>query len=397
MLMNLGDVLVYMEAWFKACPCHSTLALGVRGETYHRRRKAFADELLAHTVFPRPHAGCPMQSCKAPNAAAGEHWVLMGQWFAKCQQQVFIRSASITDLAEKDMVLDDFRVGRDILAENPKDKLPFTDTIPFKIAVIAHRDEFVAREGIRECFKQFAGAAPTTVAERPVHNRLSIKYLAVSSGLHDQMLMFLGGVKRSDPRLLELRSNAVKFKFMRMAEQSVEGRHAVGKANVTLRAHHHEATYSLGLRMGIIEAKLDEDPSYLSQFGAYCEKVRHPKEMAKHFRVLSHPMVAEALSLPVTKHRNQAVTEILRPIIYRCDAQTQFAVHKGLSREENYFRQRHLSKLRPVPAPDVLACDSVFRAAGVEHLRQSASPGQVFSVRHADKKLVTICSVLIYL
>ena len=72
--------------------------------------------------------------------------------------------------------------------------------------------------------------------------------------------MFLGGVDRSDPRLLELRSNAVKFKFMRMAEQSIEGRHAVGKANVTLRPHHHEATYSLGLRIGFIEAKLDENP-----------------------------------------------------------------------------------------------------------------------------------------
>ena len=145
MLMGLGDVLVYMEAWFKACPCHSTLALGVRGETYHRRRKAFAEELLAHTAFPRPHAGCPMQSCKAPNAAAGEHWVLMDQWFAKCQQQVFIRSAS-------GIVLDDFRVGRGVLSENLRDKLSFTAMIPFKIAVMAHRDEFVAREGIRECF-----------------------------------------------------------------------------------------------------------------------------------------------------------------------------------------------------------------------------------------------------
>ena len=201
---------------------------------------------------------------------------------------MFIRSASITDLDEKGMVLDDFRAGRDILAENLKDELSFTDTIPFKIAVISHRDEFVAREGIRECFKQFAGAAPTTVAERPVHNRLSIKYLAESSGLHDQMLMFLSGVKRSDPSLLELMSDVARFKFMRMAEQSIEGRHAVGKFNVSLRAHHHEATYSLGLRMGIIEGKLDEDPSYLSQFGAYCEKVRHSKEMAKHFRLLSH-------------------------------------------------------------------------------------------------------------
>ena len=209
MLMGLGDVLVYMEAWFKACPCHSTLALGVRGETYHRRRKALADELLAHTVCPRPHAGCPMQSCKAPNAAAGEHWVLMDQSFATCQQQVFIRSASITDLDEKGMVLDDFRVGRGTLTENLRHKLSFIGMIPFKIAVIAHRDEFVAREGIRECFKQFAGAAPTAVAERPVHNRLSIKYLAASSGLHEQMLMFLGGVERRDPRLLELRRNAV--------------------------------------------------------------------------------------------------------------------------------------------------------------------------------------------
>ena len=101
--------------------------------------------------------------------------------------------------------------------------------------------------------------------------------------------------------MLELRSNAVKFNFMRMAEQSIEGRNAVGKSNVTLRAHLHEATYSLGLRMGIIEAKLDEDPSYLSQFGAYCEKVRHPKEMATHFRVLSHPMVAEAFVAPTHK------------------------------------------------------------------------------------------------
>ena len=338
-----------------------------------------------------------MQSCKAPNAAAGEHWVLMDKWFAKCEQEVFIRSASINDLDERGIVLDDFRVGRGTLSENLRDKLSFTATIPFKIAVIAHRDEFVARDGIRECFKQFAGAVPTAVAEQPAHHRLSIKYLAASSGLHAQMLMFVGGVDRGDPRLLELRRSAVRFKFMRMSEQSLEGRHAIGKTAVTLRNHHHEATFSLGLRTGVIEAKLDDDPNYVSHLGAYCSKVRHPLEMAKHFRLLSHPVVVEAMSRPVTKHTNQKLTETLRPIIYRCDGQTQFAMYKGLSQEENDFRRRHLVKLRPLPAPDLLACDSVFRVAGVEHLRQSASPGQVFSVRHADKKLVTICSVLIYL
>lgn len=220
-----------------------------------------------------------------------------------------------------------------------------------------------------------------------------MKYLAASSGLHEQMLMFVGGVDRSDPILLELRGHAVRLKFMRMSEQSLEGRHAIAKSAITSRYHHHGATFSLGLRAAVIEAKLDDDPLFVSQLGECCSKVLHPREMAKHFRLLSHPVVVEAMSLPVTKHTNQTLADTLRQIIYRCDGQTRFAMYKDLTREENGFRLRHIGKLRPLPAPDMLAFDSVFRVAGVEHLRQYASIGQVFSVRHPDRKLGIICSI----
>lgn len=74
MLLSLAKVINLFEAWFKACPCHSTAALGTRGESWARRQRQFLESLGLPDGFSH-RGGCPMTGCKAPFAAAGEHWV----------------------------------------------------------------------------------------------------------------------------------------------------------------------------------------------------------------------------------------------------------------------------------------------------------------------------------
>ena len=78
-LIMLAEVINMLEAFFKSCPCHPSLAFQLRGESWSRRHKKFLELLGYHHHEQGVARGqtCPVQGCQAPFCANGKHLEIM--------------------------------------------------------------------------------------------------------------------------------------------------------------------------------------------------------------------------------------------------------------------------------------------------------------------------------
>lgn len=164
-----------------------------------------------------------------------------------------------------------------------KRKLGFTDIIPFKLAGLAHHDVGTARSIGRECLQQFAANSATAASEAPVHHRISMKCLHPAGLLHGLLVRFCDGADMYDGELAPLREEACAFKFIRMAEQSVERCHAVGKMCIRRAPRHSEAFWSLALREAAIERRIKKVPNFIEALGKVCQLSRDAHALVRLF------------------------------------------------------------------------------------------------------------------
>lgn len=379
MLLQLAAVINCLEAFFKSCPCHPSSIFNLRGESWSRRHKAFLDTLSL------PNAGmlmgsCPMQGCQAPSMAAGKHWSVMESWFADGNEKLLLLCAGFAIGSLSGHIMSDWQSGRMKLCEILKRKLSFTDVIPFKLAGIVHGDAHVGRRVAQECLQQFASGAGTEASANPLHHRLSMKFLHRDSPFYPMLMQFVDGTAAlQDPELKPLWTQLCSFKFVRMAEQSVERIHALGKLNIKKAPHHAEAYWSLGLRMPLIEHHLQIAPNFVNQLGKCCDSVTTPIKLATSFRLLVKSVIREAFEEHVPP---QKIMEILRPMVYRCDDSAQMACLAAVAKHTSDSRTRLVAKLRPItqsPLQVVSPLGVLLHPLVTDHFRMLCQGSQIFS------------------
>jgi hypothetical protein len=157
--------------------------------------------------------------------------------------------------------------------------------------------------------------------------------------LHPLCLRFIHGESLTESPVL--RDHLIPLKFVILIEASAERNHAVAQHGIALRRHHTEPFFSLAVRMPFILAKIEEDDSFVKELADCCSEVRNPTQMAECFGFSQHPAVVHAISAGASKRELQVA---LRPVVYRCDIQSQFA---QLGNVAQAMRQR--SKLAEAP------------------------------------------------
>lgn len=378
MLLKLTAAINSFEAFFKSCPCHPSAALASAG-TWSRRSHMFRQLLRAASDQEEHGLGvaCPMQGCRAPSAAAGRHWSLLEGWFAETFQELLLILIPVASAEDKHRVLTDWQAGRAKLLEELRRKFNFLDVFPYKLVGIAHPVSDVARRVARECLQQFAGGGATRAADAPVHHRLSIKFLHPASALYAQLVSFVGGASMEEDGLQGLRQAAAELKFVRLVEQSIERQHAIGKLNTRGAPRHAEAYWSLALPGRELDMHMRQDASFVAELGRSCDVVRSPHALADCFRLSGHPLFVEASE---QKSRHQRLTEVLRPVVYRCDRVTQQACHASLSGDVDDARRGRVPALRPAGRPaDADPLTMILRHLALEHLRKCTELASVLS------------------
>ncbi len=177
-----------------------------------------------------------------------------------------------------------------------------------------------ARRCLRECLQQYASGSATTTSAAPVHHRWTLKFCSPHSALHPLCIRFLHGEPlRSIP---ELERAIAPIKFVILIEVSAERNHQIAGHGIALRHHHTEPFFSMVLRLPFIQRHLELDDSFITTLAEACSNVRDPEQLALRLQLLAHPQVVAALGRGVDK---RSLSRIVRPIVYRCDPESQYA------------------------------------------------------------------------
>ena len=303
----------------------------------------------------------------------------MESWFVDGEQNLLMLCANLPNQAHCGFVVGDWHSGRMKLVELLKRRLGYTDIIPFKLAGIAHPDSETGKKVARECLQQFASGEGTMAAEIPVHHRLSMKFLHRDSHLYPLLLRFINGADTLwDVELRDLWFALAPFKFVRMVEQSVERIHALGKMNIKRAPNHTEAYWSLGLRMSELEQQLNVNPMCINELGKCCELVATPFKLASLFRLLAKSSVREAIEENVPP---QKLMEILRPMVYRCDDNSQMACLSSIAQHTTQSRKALATQLRPSTSPPTGSSplSQLLHGYATSHFRAQCFGGHFFS------------------
>ena len=215
-----------------------------------------------------------------------------------------------------------------------------------------------------------------------MHHRWTIKFCSSSSKLYPLCLRFLNG--DSLDTLPELKTAIAPMKFVILIEASAERNHHVGSHGVALRHRHTESFFSLVLRMPFIQRQLDADPDFVTRLAEACGEVRDSKQLACRLGLISHPRVVAALTQQIS---NRALARLLRPMVYRCDAESQYANMKDFASAINY---RNVAVQAPrIEQPEITTEDTVpqmLQLMATRHFQELSGDGRlsVHAAEHAS-------------
>lgn len=378
MLLLTSQVIEMFTAWFESCPCHPSRLLGVSGASWNRRYRAFISEIrsASHGVGKRSEESpCPMKGRQAWRVAKGVHWELVNSWWQAAVGHLVGVVSFLFNVSHKSWILGDFDCGRLKLTETLQTKLAYTRNIPFKLAILCDPDQVSARNGYRECLQQFA-----SFSSGGEDHRLSVKFCHPSGLLYSLGIQFMNGADIKSEAMRPLRSASVQhFHYLMFVERSAERNHALAHMNILTASNHTEAYFSLGIRNTEIERQLD-DPDvggtdFIAKLGSNCEFVRNPMNLAKAFDLQTHSAFEQAVA---AGGKPQKLLEILRPMVYRCDAATQHAELEEATIDIN------AAKPHPVKASSDINFPEVLHKAATEHIRQVCQLGVIMSVDSAS-------------
>lgn len=389
MLLLLSVILELLTAWFESCPCHPSKVFELHGASWARRYRAFITQVrsVSHGRGRQQNKPCPMNGRRAPEVAAGVHWVLVTKWFQQGHAQLLMVLLRVENHA-RDIILGDWVAGKVKIIELLENTFAYAKVIPFKLAILTYPDQQAARHGYRECMQQFQSiVARTTQADlAPEHHRWSTKLCHPASPLHALGLRFLDGEDINSERLRPFKAAATPLKFLLMTERSAERNHALAGMAILKASRHHEAYFSLGLRSSEIDAVVDEHTA-LVELGKCCAEVRDPTELANHFGLNRHPGFVDAIDAGAPK---QKLLEVLRPIIYRCDTESQqdvLADATVIVETERKRRKRvHEANLPTTitgatEAGDKHPTEKFLRKIAIDHIRSHCAVGSFFFFR----------------
>ena len=312
MIMSLHRVLEDVASFGEGCCCHEPL---LTGRSQHERAKALSDDFLGIA-----HPRCPMSAMRAPELAAGE---LQTRLLNSDKRRLELVSVSLADssLSATDWsrVLETYDQGIAFLKSGLDVKLAFWNTLPYKIAGMAHYHEGTARRIARECMESFQSSS--AAAPFQFHHALSRSVFVDHVA---EVERFVAGVPRADlhPDLLAILASCMCWPT---AERVIEATHKDAKKDIGLNKS-SPVSFSLAIRSTSVLEEVCR--KHLPLLLENINRARSFKSVVRDLSLKKHPALVDH----ETSH-NTKIHTILSRIMYRADVEDLFHNTLELQRE----------------------------------------------------------------
>ena len=230
------------------------------------------------------HYSCPLAGFRAPELAAKE-WESMLQSLFNVGYEQLLEKTRITD-AETDILIQDLNKAKVVIFDELHTKLNFWQCLPWRLHVIAHHNEDVARNHTRHILQDWENLDQSPSQHHP----LTISALTGECGR--SLRHFVDGCSRDDcPLLLDL---ACRLRFTPVTDRTIEGKfsqatHAAGNRSII------PAYISIKLRMPQWERLLKRDASVLEETAELFAQTRKRRLLPSILGLDTAPPVANAI------------------------------------------------------------------------------------------------------
>lgn len=311
LVLNLTKVLEACGQWAECCPCHEDLQAPQFGPECGSQRSA---NLSVRTLFSFQADVCPMRGKRLPELVAGGMQAVLEHLAAMAFTDLLQKHRPLLTAEQWAMVVQDFDTAKSHAALEFQLKFDWAQRLPWKLALLGHLDQSLARRELQVVVSQFDSQSPELQQH---HHRLTYQLLSTSSPLRADLNRFLSG--KALHELPRLEHFAACFRFMQITERSYEAAHSIVKRRAPPNAK--GPTISLTLRLLDLAGDVKLEPKILMEVADEFDRARNVKQIPHVLGIATHPALAPLLTL---KRNRWKLIQKLNHVLYRTDPLSQF-------------------------------------------------------------------------
>eukprot|EP00435_Cladocopium_sp_Y103_P050317 s774_g15.t1 len=311
LVLNLTKVLEACGQWAECCPCHEDLQAPQFGPECGPKRSS---SLSVRALFSFQTDVCPMRGKRLPELVGGGIQTILNNLAAMAFTDLLQKHRPLLTADQWALVVQDFDKAKSHAALEFQVKFDWAQRLPWKLALLAHLDQSLARRELHVIVSQFDSQSPELQQH---HHRLTCQLLSKSSPLRADLDRFLSG--KALHELPQLEHFAACFRFMQITERSYEAAHSIVKRRAPPNAK--GPTISLTLRLLDLAGDVKLEPKILMEVAEEFDHARNVKQIPHALGIATHPDLAPLLRL---KRNRWKVIQKLNHVLYRTDPCSQF-------------------------------------------------------------------------
>ena len=224
MCLLLDSVPPMLSSWAESCVCHEPLVAGLSQHSH---------DALMQLHYGQGVRPCPMAGMLAPELIAGRLDDIQTTAWSNTEAELhtlpLLPKAHQLTPADWEIVLNEFHVGQSTVNGLLEAKSGLWRRLPWKLCVLAHTQEEVARSFAAECVQEF-----DVDPRKESHHRVTWLWLSPAGFRRPEIDKFLAGTPRSCLDF-DTQKEIAALRFVSTVEASIEGRHA--RVAVAHRCH----------------------------------------------------------------------------------------------------------------------------------------------------------------
>ena len=311
--------------WSEGCPCHQ--------DCMFERSRAKRQRLLCF-AYSFDVSSCWMKGKRLAELCAGE---LVAVLQRLCEQSFGLLMTQVETFMPPESwakVQEYVEIAKSFLIAICTVKFDWTRRHPWRLAVMAHFDEDLARRLTKAMVEEF-DAEP--VAAQRAHHLKTRFFLQKDGPLRSLVDRFIGGDALSTLPCLEF--HVATLLFVNIVERFIEASHSIVQRSSATNTS--GAIVSLARRLPQLEDRIHRNPSFLVSLLEMFEIARRVAKLPTELGVADHPVfhVCSAHQMPsgdVVKH--------LRKIMYRADVEGQYLDVTDAAKHHKYHGRRQIKQ-----------------------------------------------------
>ena len=317
MILMLSGCIEQISQWAESCPCHGDLQLssGFRRFENRGRHEAQTNFRRARrqlrSLFANQAETCVMRGKRLPELVADGLELVLANFSDLALTELMQQHRPHLSDADWATLVADFEHGRSHAELEFSLKLDWTRRLPWKLALLGHRDVAKARRDLRLVMRDFDSQSP----ELQLHHHSLTRHLLLKSGdMRRDMDMFVAGHSLQQLPCLEF--VAACFRLVQVTERSFEAAHSILKRKVPPNAA--GPVVSLSLRLHDLSRAIKIEASTLADVAAEFAKARRVKSIPGLMGLAAHP------DLVLCREETWKLVKVLNKVLYRSDVSGQF-------------------------------------------------------------------------